>query len=210
MLQRRASIYLTWLLLRTSLMPNQGTLSSVGCGLLSGVLLATRPAETAIAGLSRSWRTNCSKADGDIARFRKSYFIVGVYLDELGHGVAFAGMFAGLGLHVAGRTPSGEALMAVLLTSTLGAMAMVLCSQHKSAGFLFNAQNVLAHPESTPRSRADGWSSALTRDVIHRSSAERRCHPRLDRPHGRPRAAALGFQGHGRARGHDPRAGQGE
>ena len=169
-LQRRVSIYLTWLLLRTGLNPNHVTLISVGLGLLGGVLLAMRPAELSLAGaLAFVAHQLFDKVDGDIARFRKTYSIVGVYLDELGHGVAFAGIFVGLGLHIAWRTPGGEALTAVLLTSTLGALAMVLCRQHKSVGFLLYAQNVLTHPELIPRRRADGWSRALTRDAIHRS-----------------------------------------
>jgi len=169
-LQRRVSIYLTWLLLRTSLKPNQVTLISVGLGLLGGVLLAARPAELALLGaLAFVAHQLFDKADGDIARFRGTYSIVGVYLDELGHAVAFSGIFVGLGLHIAWRTPGAEALVAVLLTSTLGALAMVLSRQHKSVGFLLYAQNVLMHPELVPRRRADAWSSALTRDAIHRS-----------------------------------------
>jgi phosphatidylglycerophosphate synthase len=169
-LQRRVSIYLTWLLLRTGLKPNQVTLISVGLALLGGVLLATRSAELALAGaLAFVAHQLFDKADGDIARFRKTYSIVGVYLDELGHAVAFAGIFVGLGLHIAWRTPGGEALVAVLLTSSLGALAMVLSRQHKSVGFLLYAQNVLTHPELIPRSRAGGWRSALTRDAVHDS-----------------------------------------
>jgi len=169
-LQRRVSIYLTWLLLHTGLKPNHVTLISVGFGLLGGVLLAARPAELSFAGaLAFVAHQLFDKADGDIARFRKTYSIVGVYLDELGHGVAFAGIFVGLGLHVAWRTPGGDAIVAVLLTSSLGALAMVLGRQHKGVGFLLYAQYVLTQPELIPRSRADGWSSALTRDAIHRS-----------------------------------------
>jgi phosphatidylglycerophosphate synthase len=169
-LQRRVSIYLTWLLLHTGLKPNQVTLISVGLALLGGILLATRSAELALVGaLAFVAHQLFDKADGDIARFRKTYSIVGVYLDELGHAVAFAGIFVGLGLHIAWRTPGGEALVAVLLTSTLGALAMVLSRQHKSVGFLLYAQNVLTQPELIPRSRAGGWRSALTRDAVHHS-----------------------------------------
>lgn len=168
-LQRRGSIYLTWLLLHTGLKPNHVTLISVGLGLLGGILLAMRPAELSLAGaLAFVAHQLFDKVDGDIARFRKTYSIVGIYLDELGHAVAFAGIFVGLGLHIAWRTPGGETLVAVLLTSTLGALAMVLSRQHKSVGFLLYAQNVLTHPELVPHGRADGWSSALTRDAIHR------------------------------------------
>ncbi len=169
-LQRRVSIYLTWLLLHTGLEANHVTLISVGLALLGGVLLAMRPAELALAGaLAFVAHQLFDKADGDIARFRKTYSIVGIYLDELGHAVAFAGIFVGLGLHIAWRTPGGGALVAVLLTSTLGALAMVLSRQHKSVGFLLYAQNVLTHPELVPRIRAGGWRSAITRDAVHDS-----------------------------------------
>src|SRR3989304_24427 len=109
-LQRRVSIYLTWMLLHTSLKPTHVTLISVGFGLLGGVLLAMRPAELSVAGaLAFVAHQLFDKVDGDIARFRKSYSIVGVYLDELGHGLAFVGIFVGLGRHIAWRPPGGEA-----------------------------------------------------------------------------------------------------
>jgi phosphatidylglycerophosphate synthase len=168
-LQRRASIYLTWLLLHTPLSPTHVTQISVGLAVLSGVLLAMPPAGIAIAGaLGLAAHHLFDKVDGDMARFRRTYSIVGVYLDELGHAVAFAAVFLGLGLHLAWRTPAGDAQVAVLLAAALGALAMVLGRQHKSIGFLLYAQYVLAQPELLPRRRAAGPWSGLSRDAVHR------------------------------------------
>jgi phosphatidylglycerophosphate synthase len=169
-LQRRVSIYLTWLLLHTGLRPNHVTALSVGFTLLGAARLSMRAPGLAIAGgIAFLTHHLLDKVDGDIARFQKRHSIVGVYLDDLGHSLAFAGIFLGLGLHLAWRTPEGGALVLVLTAGALGALAMVLGRQQKSVGFLLYAQYVMVQPELLPSSRGASPASALTRGAVHRS-----------------------------------------
>ncbi len=168
-LQRRVSIYLTWLLLHTGLTANQVTMISVAFALLGSALLAAPPAWLALTGgICFLAHHLFDKVDGDIARFRKSYSIVGVYWDELGHSLAFAGIFVGLGLHLAWRAPNVGSVIAVLVAATIGALAMVLGLQQKSIGFLLFAQYALVQPDLVPPSAPRAFS-ALTRDAVHRS-----------------------------------------
>lgn len=168
-LQRSVSIYLTWLLLHTGLTANHVTMISVAFALLGTALLATRPSWLALAGGACFLAHHLfDKVDGDIARFRKSYSIVGVYFDELGHSLAFAGIFAGLGLHLAWRATTAASVIAVLVAATIGALAMVLGRQQKSIGFLLFAQYALVQPGLVPP-RAPGTLSAISRDAVHRS-----------------------------------------
>src|SRR5262245_4098655 len=145
-LTRRVSIYLTWLLLHTGLMPNQVTALTVLLGFLGSVLLALPGGGWALAGaLAFLAHHLVDKVDGDIARFRKVYSIVGVYLDELGHGVAFGGIFLGLGVHLAWGS-EGIGRIATLATAAVGALAMVLGRHHKSIGFQLYAQHAMSRP----------------------------------------------------------------
>jgi phosphatidylglycerophosphate synthase len=169
-LQRRVAIYLTWLLLHTPLQANQVTLLSVALALAGGALLAMPGPGFAVAGaLSLVLHHLFDKVDGDVARFRQTHSIVGVYLDELGHAVAFAGVFLGLGLHLAWHTPAAGPLMGVLLTAAVGALSMVLGRYHKSVGFLLYAQYALTNPELLPHGRVGERWGAFARESVHRS-----------------------------------------
>jgi phosphatidylglycerophosphate synthase len=166
-LQRRVSIYLTWLLLHTGIRPNHVTAFSVAFALAGAVLLSMPASAFAIAGGAAFLLHHLlDKVDGDIARFQRRHSIVGVWMDDLGHSLAFAGIFLGLGLHLAARTPSAGMLLPVLLAAAIGALAMVLGRQQKSVGFLLYAQYVMTQPELLPS--GGGRESALTRDAVHR------------------------------------------
>jgi phosphatidylglycerophosphate synthase len=166
-LQRRVSIYLTWLLLHTGIRPNHVTALSVAFAVAGAVLLSMPASAFAIAGGAAFLLHHLlDKVDGDIARFQRRHSIVGVYLDDLGHSLAFAGIFLGLGLHLTARTPSAGMLVPVFLTAAIGALAMVLGRQQKSVGFLLYAQYALTQPELLPTGRVP--ESLLTRDAVHR------------------------------------------
>jgi len=166
-LTRRVSIYLTWLLLHTGIRPNQVTMVTVALGVTGSALLSLPGPGWAIAGaLVLLAHHLVDKVDGDIARFRKIYSIIGVYLDELGHGLAFAGIFVGLGLHLAWGA-EGAWRIGVLAAAAVGAVAMVLGRHHKSIGFQLYAQHVLAHPELRPREEEKRPWTALSREATH-------------------------------------------
>ena len=162
-LTRRVSIYLTWLVLHTGLLPNHVTALTVFLGVLGSVLLAFPGGGWALAGaLVLLAHHLVDKVDGDIARFRKVYSIVGVYLDELGHGLAFGGIFLGLGVHLAWSS-EGIGRIAILTTATIGALAMVLGRHHKSIGFQLYAQHAMTRPYLVPQAGAGEGPAHLSR-----------------------------------------------
>jgi phosphatidylglycerophosphate synthase len=165
---RSVSIYITWLLVHTGVTANQVTATTVSLALAGAVMLATPPVGLAIAGACTLLAYHLlDKVDGDVARYRRTFSIVGVYLDEVGHGIAFAGLFLGLGAHLAwGADSVGRAIL-VLGAGALGALAMVLARQHKSAGFLLYAQYVLVQPALMPEGAPPDRPHPLSREGAH-------------------------------------------
>ena len=171
-LSRRFSIYITWLALHTEVRPNQVTAATVLLALAGIGMLAASPPAVALAGaLALMMHFFLDKVDGDIARFRKVFSLSGVYLDYLGHSLVYGGIFAGLGLHLAWHAQSADAIIAVLGTAALGALAMVIGNQHKNAGFLLFARNVLAQPELLPAQRRTHGLRILSRQATQEDRA---------------------------------------
>lgn len=167
---RGISIYLTWLLLHTRVRPNQVTVVTVILAFLGACLLAAPAAGIALGGaFSLLAHFLLDKVDGDIARFRKTYSLAGVYLDDLGHSIAYGGIFVGLGLHLARHAPNGNTIMVVLGTAAVGALSMVIGNQNKNVGFLLFARSVLTQPELIPTRRRTDNLHLLSRQSTHRT-----------------------------------------
>ncbi len=171
---RRISIYLTWLLLHTGVRPNQITLGTVALAVLGSFLLAAPPPWLALWGaVAFAAHHLLDKVDGDIARFRHTYSLGGIYLDELGHSLAFGGLFLGLGVHLAWGAPDTRAAIALLGAAAVGALSMVMGRHNKSMGFLLFAQYVLAQPELMPARGPTRGPAALTREAVRRDRERR-------------------------------------
>lgn len=166
---RRVSIGITWLLLHTPATANHVTLVSLFLTLAAGLLLAAPSAAVALAGAGALVvHYFLDKVDGEIARFRKVYSLAGVYMDELSHTFAYAGTFAGLGVHLAWRAETPRATLEVLGFAMLGALAMVMIRQNKSMGALLFAQNVLEQPHLLPAADAAAGAPLLSREGVRR------------------------------------------
>jgi phosphatidylglycerophosphate synthase len=172
-LQRRATIYLTWLVLHTGLEANHVTMITVLLALAGSVLLAMSSAKLALLGaLVLAAHHVLDKVDGDVARFRGRHSIVGVYLDDLGHSVAFAGLFLGLGVHLAHGAPSPRAALIPVLAGAVGALSMVMGRAQKSVGFQLYAQHVMGRPELMPPPESESRWHVLSRGAAHRDRGE--------------------------------------
>ena len=166
---RQVSIYLTWLLVHTGVTANQITLCSVLLAFLGGVLLAMPPAWLSLCGAGTLLAYHLlDKVDGDIARFRQTFSIVGVYLDEVGHAVALTGILFGVGLHLAWEAPSTVQAILLMVAGSLGAVSMVLARHHKSAGFLMFSQYVLVQPGLLSPRAESSHPHPLSREAAHR------------------------------------------
>jgi phosphatidylglycerophosphate synthase len=171
-LQRRVTIYLTWLVLHTGLEANHVTMITVICALAGSILLAMHSPALALTGaLLLAVHHVLDKVDGDVARFRGRHSIVGVYLDDLGHTIAFAGVFLGLGVHLAYGAPYPRIALMPVLAGAVGALAMVIGRSQKSVGFQLYAQHVMGRPELMPQEEASRWD-VLSRHSAHRDRGE--------------------------------------
>ena len=169
-LSRRVSIGITWLLLHTPVSANQVTWVSLTLTVLAPFLLAMPSAGLALAGAGALvLHYFLDKVDGEVARFRGVFSLTGVYLDELSHTFAYAGTFAGVGVHLAWRAPSAAGALAVLVPAMAGAVAMVMIRQNKSMGALLFAQNVLEQPRLLPATEAADAPAFLSREAVRRS-----------------------------------------
>src|SRR5438094_4110934 len=166
-LSRRVSIVITWWLLHTPVTANQVTLASLVLALAAGVLLAMPSKALALAAAGMLVvHYFLDKVDGEIARFRKVHSLTGVYMDELSHVFAYAGTFAGLGVHLAWRARTPAETLEVLGAAMLGALAMVMIRQNKSMGALIYGQYVLEQPGLLPAAARSGPAPLLSREGV--------------------------------------------
>lgn len=169
-LSRRLSLAITWLLLHTPVTANQVTTVSLVLTVAGGLLLAAPSAAFAIWGAGALVvHYFLDKVDGEIARFRRVYSLAGVYMDELSHTFAYAGIFAGTGVHMAQAAATPGAAIEALAAAMVGAIAMVMIRQNKSMGALLFAQNVLEQPALLPATPAQDAPALLSREGVRRS-----------------------------------------
>ena len=103
---RKLSIYVTWVLAKTPITPNQTTWLMILCGLLAGVVLALPGLWAAVGAavlIQIYLLLDCS--DGELARWTGRTSITGVYLDRVGHYFAEAALLIGLGFRGAEILP---------------------------------------------------------------------------------------------------------
>ena len=92
---RRVSIYITKLLLYTPITGNQATLLYILSGLIAGIFFIPGNTWCTIVGafLLQLWFVmDC--VDGEVARYRKTSSLTGVYLDVLSHHIVHPYIFA--------------------------------------------------------------------------------------------------------------------
>src|SRR5262249_46557133 len=107
------------------------------------------------------------KVDGDLARFHQKFSLVGVYLDDVGHSIVYAGILLGLGMHLAQHARGEEAIW-VLGLGAVGAISFLIGKQNKSASFTLFARNVLTQPELVPPHRPESPLQMFSREATHR------------------------------------------
>ena len=167
-LSRRVSIFITWLLLHTDVRPNQVTVATVVLAFVGVCLLAAAtPAVAAWGAVCLLGHYFLDKVDGDLARYHKTFSLVGVYLDDVGHSIVYGGILLGLGLHLARQTRGEEAVIWVLGAGAAGALALVIGKQNKNSGFTLFARSVLTQPELLPERRREGRLHLFSREATH-------------------------------------------
>jgi hypothetical protein len=99
---RRLSVYVTWLLVRAGFSANGVTATMIGVGLAAAAVLSfdgLLPAVVAALLVQLYLLLDCS--DGEVARWRATESIAGIYLDRLGHYTVEAAIIVAIGGRVA-------------------------------------------------------------------------------------------------------------
>lgn len=98
-LTREQALYFTWLLIRTPVTANQVTVFSIFVGVLAGLAYGTArsPLLFFAGALLHQFFYLLDHVDGQIARYRKSVSVTGIYLDYMAHYLVNASTVFGLG-----------------------------------------------------------------------------------------------------------------
>jgi hypothetical protein len=126
---RDVSVYVTWVLLHTPITANQVTAIGIAFGLLGVILVAMPSPSIGIAGCILLWiHILLDKVDGEVARYRKTVSLRGIFLDEIGHLVVQPLLFVALAVHVYGATGRIEALLLGYIPALQTGWARVLAN----------------------------------------------------------------------------------
>lgn len=123
---RHVSVYVTWLALHTPVSANQVTVLQTVVGLIGSGLVALSGAPAVVCGVA-AWQIGCllDAVDGEVARFRSTQSLGGVYLDQLNHLIVNQAIFLGAGFHFARPLSPGAAswILAAAVAAGLFSMA---------------------------------------------------------------------------------------
>lgn len=146
-LQRALSIYITRLILPTRITANQVTIAMLLVGVLSAV-----PFFFGYLWLGLALSYLCillDASDGEVARYRQTYSLRGIYLDLVNHLVIQAWFFLALGYAVA-QTQEGWMQGAVLTVAAVGALSFPLRRANGDLHREIFVHHYHAHPERFP------------------------------------------------------------
>ena len=121
-LQRKPSIYLTRILLPTPVSSIQVSAAMIIVGVLSGVVIALGYIWSGLALIYLNLVLDA--VDGELARYRKTFSMRGVYLDLVNHLVVFEAFFLGLTFAVSEVWTSPN--LVLLVVGVVGALAMCM------------------------------------------------------------------------------------
>jgi phosphatidylglycerophosphate synthase len=145
---RRVSLRVTAVLIRTSVTANQVTTVMILVGLLAAVAAALPGLVWALtAALLVVVYFLLDLCDGEIARWRGTSSVKGVYLDRVGHYVVEAALFIGYGLRAGGQQVGGW--------TTLGCLGALLVVLVKSETDLVDVARARAGLRPTTDSQAE-------------------------------------------------------
>lgn len=143
-LQRVLSIYITRAILQTRISANQVTIAMLLVGVASAIPFFFGYIWT---GLALSYLCILLDAsDGEVARYRKTYSLKGIYLDLINHLAIQAWFFLGLGYAVM-QFQSGWIYTAVLIATVMGALSFPLRRANGDLHREIFVHHYSAHPE---------------------------------------------------------------
>ncbi len=146
-LQRVLSIYITRAILPTRITANQVTIAMLLVGVASAIPFFFGYIWT---GLALSYLCILLDAsDGEVARYRKSYSLKGIYLDLINHLAIQAWFFLGFGYAIA-QYQSGHMYTVVLVATLVGALSFPLRRANGDLHREIYVHHYTSHPERFP------------------------------------------------------------
>lgn len=146
-LQRVLSIYITRAILPTRMSANQVTMLMLIVGVISAIPLFFGYIWT---GLALSYLCILLDAsDGEVARYRKTYSLKGIYLDLINHLAIQAWFFLALGYAIAQHQYSAM-YTAVLIAAAVGALSFPLRRANGDLHREIFTHHYTSHPERFP------------------------------------------------------------
>ncbi len=166
--QRGPSIYITRLLARTRITPNQVTIASIVAGFLGCAFLVIFDWQYKLIGLGFFYlNIILDKVDGELARLRGTYSLHGIFWDEVNH-LVIPPLFS-LALAV-GMTKIYIILPIFLVVAgALGGIALASLRVIHSLAPQIYAKKYLKHPEYFPISSLEmSAASSKSHDIAHK------------------------------------------
>ena len=129
--ERDAALYITWALLHTPITANQVTFITLCIGIFSAFIFAIPGASALLVGalLLQFWYL-FDHVDGQVARYRGTSSLTGVYFDYLMHYIVHSLIFLGLGVSA---YFSSQGNIAFLLLGFISALFMAFISMFYDA-----------------------------------------------------------------------------
>ncbi len=148
---RHISVYVTAMLARTPITPNQVTAVMVAAGVAAGGVLTVGGIGAAIGAavlIQIYMLLDC--CDGELARWTGKTSIIGVYADRVGHYLTDAALISGLGVRAASRHPSGWLVLGLVaaLCAILGKAETDLVDVARARSGLPPVEDEAAEPRS--------------------------------------------------------------
>ncbi|PIP86429.1 hypothetical protein COV42_02950 [Candidatus Campbellbacteria bacterium CG11_big_fil_rev_8_21_14_0_20_44_21] len=144
-LQRGPSIYITFILLKTRLSPNQISFLSILAGMTGFFIFLSSGYSALIFGIIFFYlNILLDKVDGEVARYKKIFSLKGIFLDNINHLLIPSLFFFGLSLHIG--LYRGLTLL-TLVAGFLSVLSMSLIRTGWSLPAQIYAKKYLKHPE---------------------------------------------------------------
>ncbi|MEK7630470.1 MAG: CDP-alcohol phosphatidyltransferase family protein [Patescibacteria group bacterium] len=149
--QRGPSIYITRLVARTRVTPNQVTIASIVAGFAGCAFLVAFDWQYKLVGLGFLYlNVILDKVDGELARLRETYSLRGIFWDEINH-LIIPPLFS-LTLAVGITKISITSPIFLVVAGALGGLALVSLRVMHSLAPQIYAKKYIKHPEHFPLS----------------------------------------------------------
>jgi phosphatidylglycerophosphate synthase len=150
LVERKGSLYITWLMVQTPITPNQITSLWIVVGIGGACLLATGQYLLSLIGaLLYLLVLVLDDVDGEVARYKNTKSLLGIYLDLIGHNIVKALLFTGMSLGVYWKHPE----LWVVLLGILASLSLTVADNLRFYHLYLLNLNHLQSPKHALRSR---------------------------------------------------------